>query len=56
MRPAYVTPAVLLLSGATITCRMPREVYERAVAAESNRWPDGVSYRNRTTHSDTKGR
>lgn len=56
MRPAYSTPAILLLSGATITCRMPREVYDRAIYAEANRWPDAVSYRGRTPNPDTRGR
>ena len=48
MRPVIQTPAVLLLSGATITCRMPREVYDRIITDDANRWPDAVSYRNRT--------
>ena len=56
MRPVIQTPAVLLLSGATITCRMPREVYDRIITDDANRWPDAVSYRNRTPNPDTRGR
>ena len=57
MRPTTQTPAVLLLAGATITCRMPREVYDRIITDESNRWPDAVSYRGRTTDNlNARGR
>lgn len=58
MRPAYSTPAVLLLSGATITCRVPRDVYERELlnGPDGYPWPDAVSYRNRTPTPDTRGR